>query len=270
MLVLRTRPPFALLFGALLGLAATACGGNPEPKTGASLRYADDAKRAYEEAMAAFEDGDFEVAKELFREVKRRFSYSRYARLAELRMADADWEADKLAEAIAGYRTFVRTHRTDPEVPYARFRIVKGLFNQVSDTLLLPPAEERDQSTTKEAYRELRSFLQDYPAGKYAPEAEHMLRVVTGRLVRHELYVARYYLKRDNFDATVARIQYALRTYEGSDLEPEAIVLLGETYLKMHKKAEAREAFEQLLAKYPQSAFAVPARNFLKELGEAD
>lgn len=267
MLALRLQSSFALLLGASLALGPLACGGTAsEPRTGGSFQYAEDAKRAYDEAMAAFEDKNWELAKELFREVRRKYSYSRYARLAELRMADADWEADKLAEAIAGYRTFVRTHRTDAEVPYARYRIVKGLFNQVSDTLLLPPAEERDQATTREAYRELRSFLQDYPAGKFAPEAEHMLKVVTGRLVRHELYVARYYLKRDNFEATVARVQYALRTYDASGLEPEAIVLLGETYLKMHKKAEAKEAFEQILAKYPESPFATPARNFLDEL----
>jgi len=267
LLALRLQTSFALLLGASLGVATLGCGGTTsEPKTGGAFRYAEDARRAYDEAMAAFEDKNWELAKELFREVRRKYSYSRYARLAELRMADADWEADKLAEAIAGYRTFVRTHRTDAEVPYARYRIVKGLFNQVSDTILLPPAEERDQATTREAYRELRSFLQDYPAGKFAPEAEHMLKVVTGRLVRHELYVARYYLKRDNFDATVARIQYALRTYDGSGLEPEAIVLLGETYLKMHKKAEAKEAFMQILAKYPESPFAIPARNFLNEL----
>lgn len=225
--------------------------------------------------MAAFEDKNWDLAKELFRNVRRNYAYSRYARLAELRMADADWEADKFAEAIAGYRSFVRTHRTDAEVPYARHRIVLGLFNQVSDTILLPPAEERDQATTQEAYRELRSFLFDYPEGKFAPEAAHMLKVVTGRLVRHELYVARYYLDRDNFDATVMRIQYALRTYEGSGLEPEAMVLLGETYLKMKKVSEAKQVFSQVLAEYPSSPFVVPAKNFLsfiesQENGESE
>lgn len=250
-----------------MGLSSLACGGATQaPRKGGALQYGEDAKKAYDEAMAAFDDKNWELAKELFREVKRKYSYSRYARLAELRMADADWEADKLAEAIQGYRSFIRTHRTDAEIPYARHRIVTGLFNQVSDTILLPPAEERDQATTLEAYRELRSFLHDYPGGKFATEAEYMLKVVTGRLVRHELYVARYYLKRDNFDATVGRIQYALRTYEDSGLEPEAMVLLGETYLMMHKPSEAREVFSQMLAKYPASPFAIPAQNFLKRI----
>lgn len=262
---MRPHSSLALLLAACFGLLPLACSSTPAPKAGGALQYAEDAKKAYDEAMVAFEDKNWELAKELFREVKRKFAYSRYARLAELRMADADWEADKLAEAIAGYRSFVRTHRTDAEVPFARYRIVTGLYNQVSETIFLPPAEERDQATTLEAYRELRSFLHDYPGGKFAPEADYMLKVVTGRLVRHELYVARYYLKRDNFDATVMRIQYALRTYEGSDLEPEAMVLLGETYLMMHKKAEAKATLSQMLSKYPESPFATAAKNLLEK-----
>lgn len=262
---LRPKTKLLLASVALASALVAGCGGTkPPPGPPSALQYGEDAKKAYDEAMEAFDDKNWELAKELFREVKRKYSYSRYARLAELRMADADWESDKLAEAIAGYRSFVRTHRTDAAVPYARFRIVTGLFNQVSDTILLPPAEERDQATAIEAYKELQSFLRDYPRGQFVDEAEHMLRVTTGRLVRHELYVARYYLKRDDFEATVARIQYALENFEGSDLEPEAMVLLGETYLKMKKQAEAKEAFSEVLEKHPESPFAVPARNFLK------
>lgn len=261
---LRPKKKLLLASLALTGALLSACSPTkPPPSAPSALRYGEDAKKAYDHAMEAFDDKNWELAKELFRDVKRKYSYSRYARLAELRMADADWESDKLAEAIAGYRSFVRTHRTDAEVPYARFRIVTGLFNQVSETILLPPAEERDQATTTEAYRELRSFLRDYPRGQFVKEAEHMLRVTTGRLVRHELYVARYYLARDDFDATVARIQYALENFEGSDLDPEAMVLLGETYLKMKKRPEAREAFNAVVERYPASPFVVPARNFL-------
>lgn len=254
--------PFALLVASLAPLGC----GAPAAQTGGALHYTEDAKRAYDEAMVAFDDKDWDTAKALFKEVKRKYGYSRYARLAELRIADADWQAEKTAEAIQEYRSFVHDHRTDEEVPYARFRIVKGLYGQISDTLLLPPQEERDQATTGEAYKELRSFLHDYPRSKYTPDAEYMLTIVTGRLVRHELYVARFYLRRDNYGAAVARAQYALRNFEGSGLEPEAMVLLGETYLKMHQVADAKQTFAQVLTKYPTSAFTATAKNFLEEI----
>ncbi len=254
------------LVGLAASGAASGCGGGGVESRGA-LHYTEDAKRAYDKAMLAFEEHDWEEAKRLFKEVKKKYSYSRYARLAELRLADADFETEKVAEAIQSYRSFVHDHRTDPEVPYARFRICKGLFDQVSDGgFLLPPLEERDQAVNADAYKELSSFVKDYPAGKYAELARYMQMVVTGRLVRHELYVARYYLRRDEFKAAVWRAQHALRTYDGSGLEPEAMVLLGETYLKMHQPADARSAFSQVLAKYPSSMFSTTAKNFLLEM----
>jgi outer membrane protein assembly factor BamD len=264
--VLSARVVITVLASALSLGALGACGGASTESRGA-LNYSEDAKRAYEKAMAAFDERDWERARLLFKEVKRKYSYSRYARLAELRLADIDVASEKLSEAIQAYRSFVHDHRTDPEVPYARFRICRALFEQISDGgFLLPPLEERDQATSGESYREISSFMKDYPTGPYSAQARYMLAVVTGRLVRHELYVAQYYLKREEFDAAVSRTQYVLRNYSGSGLEAETLVLLGETYLKMHKTAEARTAFKEMLAKYPAAPFSNAAKNFLLEM----
>lgn len=232
------------------------------------LRYTEDARKAYDQALEAFLDRDWEEARPLLLEVRRKYAYSPYARLAEQRLADMDFEQEKFAAAITGYRSYVSDHPADDGVPYARFRICKALYAQISDTLLLPPQEERDQAAIVDAFRELNSFLSDYPRSKWTSDAQFMLVTVTGRLVRHELYVARYYLKRDKFEAAARRVQYALDRYDGSGLEPEALVLLAETYMKMKKVDEAKTELHRLLEFYPASPFVVPARAFLHRLGE--
>ena len=224
----------ALLLG-LLWLAPVAGCDPPAPQAPNALRYSEDARKAYEKALEAFLDRDWEEARLQMQEVRRKYAYSRYARLAEQRLADMDFEQEKYAAAITGYRGYINDHPADEGVPYARFRICKALYAQISDTVLLPPQEERDQAAIVDAFRELSSFMSEYPRSKWSTEAQFMLVTVTGRLVRHELYVARYYLRRDNFEAATRRIQYALDRYDGSGLEPEALVLLAETYAKMKK-----------------------------------
>jgi outer membrane protein assembly factor BamD len=255
-----------LIFVALwlFGAGCAAAQGEPE----SALQYTENAKRAYEEALEAYFDRDWEEATLLFQEVRRKYGYSRYARLAELRMADANLHQENFGEAIAGYKAFVHDYPNDAEVPYARYRISKALFAQSSQSLLLPPLEERDLAAVNDAYEAIRSFLGDYPNYKHVRELEYMLEVVTGLLVRHELYVARFYLDRDNFDAAVNRIQYALRTFEASGLEAEAMVLLGETYLKLKQRDKARAVFRHVLLKYPDSPFTLAARRFLAKLGQ--
>jgi outer membrane protein assembly factor BamD len=257
------RRIIALLVSGCLVMAA---GCAAEKRAESPLQYTENAKRAYDAALVAFFDHDWEFATQLFNEVKRKYGYSRYARLSELRLADIAFRQDKYAEAVGMYKSFVTDYPNDPETPYARYRIAKAEFTDSGASILLPPLEERDLSNVREAHVALRALIGDYPDSKHGHELRYMLEVVTGLLVRHELYVARFYLARDNFDAAVARCQYALTNYQDSGMEPEALVLLGETYLKMKDGEKARSTFHLVLDKYPESPFTVPARNFLARM----
>jgi outer membrane protein assembly factor BamD len=231
----------------------------------ATLTYTENAREAYEEAMKSYYSKSWDDARALLAEVRKTFPYSRYATLAELRSADLNFEQEKYADAVSSYREFIQNHRMDRDVEYARYRIAKALFRDIDETFLLPPAEERDQATAQEAHRELEAVLRDNPRSRYSDDLTKMLTAVKGRLVRHELYVARFYLRQDMFPATVARIDNALKKYPGSDLEPEALILKGETLLKMKEEAKARTLFQRVIDEYG-GPFAVTARKFLTEL----
>lgn len=258
----------ALALAAALGIAAiSAASGCASTGSGGAktLTYTEDARKAYEEAMHSFNAKDWESARPLFQEVKKKFPQSRYARLADLRIADIDFAQEKYTDAISAYRSFVTTYRTDREVEYARYKLAKALYFDISDSFLQPPAEERDQSTTLDAHRELRAFLRAFPRSRYRKDIDYMLEMVLGRLVRHELYVARYYRKKENYDATLHRIDYVLKTYPNSGLDPEALVLKGETLMMMNRRQEAQLVFEVVVKDWG-GPFAVDAKAFLEEL----
>jgi len=259
---------------AVLALSLPACEGEA-PKT--ALSYTADAKKAYEAAMVEFNSHNWIEAQTLLREVKRKYSYSKYARLAELRIADSDFEQDKFSDAIREYRQFVHDHRSDAdEVTYARSKIADAQYAQIGESLFLAAGEERDQATILDTYKELRGFVHDYPHAKETARMRRLLAEVTSRLIKHELYVARFYLNKNNFEAAITRIQYALRNFarppsnlpnsaaeDDLGLEPEALLLMGETYLKMEKWGDARDTFVSIMKRYPGSSTVVPAKNYL-------
>jgi outer membrane protein assembly factor BamD len=256
-----------LAFACALGSVSGCVNEGEGPRT--AVDYTENARRDYERGMKALADKNWEAVEEAFNDVRQKYSYSRYARLAELRLADADYEQDKLAEAVSGYKSFVHDYPNDPEVPYARFRIAKAQYDSVSQSFMLPPLEERDLSSVNDALDSIRDYLEDFPKSEHAEELRYMLEVVVGLLARHELYVARYYLREDRYDAAGARVQRVLDTLPVSGLEPEALILLGEVYLKQKKRAEARKTFERVLSEHPDSPFVVPARHFLAHIGES-
>ncbi|MEM9189685.1 MAG: outer membrane protein assembly factor BamD [Myxococcota bacterium] len=259
------RAPF-LLFPALFAAIFPACGGSQS--SGRNLSYGDNAREAYEAAYADFEDEDCLQATEAFLRVRREFPYSRYAALSELRAADCLFIEDKFTEAIAAYRRFVRNRPSHQEVPYARFRIAESYYEQIpTDWLLSPPAHELDQGPTREAVRQLRRFILDYPEDDRVSKAEELSKQALALLARHELYVAEFYLDLDQPEAAIGRLQTLVRAYEGSGVEPEALLLLGRVFLDMRDRPAARQAFEELIERYPDSGFAEQAQSYLNELG---
>jgi outer membrane protein assembly factor BamD len=262
---------------ALLALALVAGGaaGCETPGAKTALGYTEDAKRAYDAAMEEFNAHSWIEAQTLMREVKRKYSYSKYARLAELRIADADIAQEKFTDAIREFKEFIRAHRSDEEnIQYARSKIAECRYAEIPESFLMPASEERDQAAVVDAYKDLRDFVADYPAGKDTQHIRELLAQVTSRLVRHELYVGRFYLNKSNYEAAVARVQYALKNYgatltggaavsEASNLQAEALVLLGQIYLQMHKWGDARTAFQLVVGRYQQTPLAVDARNYL-------
>jgi outer membrane protein assembly factor BamD len=267
----------ALALAPALAGAGLLAGCDEEPPRTA-LNYTANAKHAFDEAMGEFNSHNWVESQNLFREFKRKYSSARkYVLLAELRIADADFEQEKYSEAIREYRAFVHDHQGPQnvdEVAYARSRIADSEFKQVDNSFFIGGGEERDQASVMDAYRELRGFVHDYPASKETDRMRKLLADVTGRLIRHELYVARFYLNKNNYAATIARVEYAMRNFSGrgavggevSDdaaLEPEALILLGETYLKMHKWSEARASFTTILTRFRRSERLDQAKRYL-------
>lgn len=266
--LIRASRPALLLLALLGGTAPLALGCREQPPPESPLRYTENAKRAYQTAMRALEEKNWEVVEQLFNEVRRNYSYSRYARLAELRIADANYEQEKLPEAVSGYKAFVHDYPNDPEVPYARFRIAQAEYDSVSHSVLLPPLEERDLASVNDALATIRSYLQDFPNSKHTEDLRYMMEVVVGLLARHELYVARYYLAEDRFEAAAARVSYAIDQFPDSGLEPEALLLYAEIRLKQKQQPAARVLLERLIGEYGGSPFSVPARRYLARIEE--
>ncbi|MEM9071904.1 MAG: outer membrane protein assembly factor BamD [Myxococcota bacterium] len=235
-----------------------------------ALSYGRNAQEAYENALLDFRRGDCLDAEPAFRAIRREYPYSRFAALSELRVADCKFKAKSYAEAITAYRQFVRFRPSHSQVPYARFRIAESHFEQIpSEWLLSPPTHERDQRPVHEALRQLRRFVLDFPENDQLADAQRMVEKCLRVLAKHELYAARFYLRRDAYSAVVLRLRTLISTYQGSGVESEALLMLGETYIEMGDRPQARQAFQELVEQYPESDEAPEARSQLSRLGGA-
>jgi len=93
------------------------------PADAGSGTYTDNAATSFQVAQAAFDRRDYAHAEPMFRELARRFAYSRYAPLAELRVADILFEQGKFEDARRAYAEWRHMHPSaaaDAEYALAR------------------------------------------------------------------------------------------------------------------------------------------------------
>lgn len=253
---------------ARLLVAAVALGGlTAGCATPAQVRQADTpAERLFQSAEARFERGDYEGAIERYDRVRNDFPYSQYAVRSDLRIADAYFAQDQYASASEQYRTFVKLHPKHEKVDYARFRIGKALHAQMpKNWFFMPPAHERDLSSTRKAARQLEQFVDSYPKSEYVDDANELLREARRRLADHEMYVANFHFERDNPKGASMRLKYLLNNYSGLGLDPRALWMLAQSYEELGEGQKAKTALEDLVEYHPDSKYTDRARDYLKE-----
>lgn len=250
----------------LVSLASVAgCGG----KSTGAVDYSVSAQRNYEKGLKELEDRDWVAAAKYFGFIKSRFPYSKYAVLAEIRLADAEFGAGQYLEAIDSYKLFIKFHPTHELVVngYAAFRIGESYAKQLpGDFWILPPSHEKDQSATEDAEDELRKFLDKYPDSPHAKKAKELLAKIGRRLAAHEWYVARYYWDKDKPMGTVLRLRRLLERYAGVGYDEEALWLLGRAYSRVGMPDRARTTWQQLVEKYPKHKRAGEAKSAIARL----
>jgi outer membrane protein assembly factor BamD len=226
-------------------------------------------QKNYDAGKKALKGGNWLEAIQYFQYIRATFGFSKWATLAELGLADADLGREKYIEAADAYRLFKRSHPNHEHVldGYVGFKVAEAFFKQVpSDFFILPPSYEKDQGPVIDSLRELRAFIQQSSDSAYTPEAKKYLDTCIKRLTDHEFYVAEYYLKRNKPLAAVGRLEGVLKDFPDSNREPETLLLLGRTYVRVDDKPHARELFARLVEKFPSDKRADQARQWLEFL----
>ncbi len=235
--------------------------------TDSLLDYSRSAELLFLEAMDDFDDRDCVSAEPKFQDVRRKFPYSRYAVDASLRIADCQFIQDNHAAAAISYEQFITMHPTHEQADYAAFRRGECFVKQIpSNIFILPASHERDQSAARDARYALSQFIAKYPKSKWQDKASRLLSRVVDALVKHELYVAEFYLDRGDRLAAAVRLEKVRENFKESSIVPDAMFLQAMTYLKLDRNQDAVKVLEEIISFYPSHYQSKRASEYLMML----
>ena len=168
------------------------------------------------DGMDAYEDGDYKDAIENFQNLKDWYPFSKYAILAELKIADSHYYLEQYEEAIFAYEEFEKLHPRNEAIPYVLYQIGRCYFDQI-DTI------DRDQTPALKAFETFKRLDKQFPNDQYARSgAEHISKCVKS-LAGNEYYIGVFYFKSKHYKAALNRFMAVLSGYPDVGFHQKAL-----------------------------------------------
>jgi len=218
----------------------------------------------YKAAKEEFDSQNWEQAVKLYEQLEGKFPYGRFAQQAQIEVAYAYYKQGETAQAVAALDKFLKLHPNHPNVDYALY--LKALANFKEDLgplsrLITQDLADRDPKAARESFEGFKELVTRFPESRYAPDARARMAYLIEALARHEINVARYYLRRGAYLAAANRAQDDITRFPNSPSHREALDIMIEAYDRMGM-AELRDDAKKVLAKnFPGDPMAEASRN---------
>ncbi|OQY00542.1 MAG: outer membrane protein assembly factor BamD [Desulfobacteraceae bacterium 4572_130] len=164
------------------------------------------AEQLVSEGSEAFMNKNFKNSIESFTTLKDWYPFSKYAILAELKIADAHYELKEYEEAIFAYSDFEKLHPRNEAVPYVIYRIGLCWYNRI-DTI------DRNQEPIIKSLNQFKRLIDQFPDSSFAINAKKNIEKCISQLASRELYIANFYLKSENYKAALKRFEYIISNF---------------------------------------------------------
>lgn len=229
----------------LAGLLLTSCSaGKPAPPK--------DAEYYFQEGEAFLEKGLYDDAIGSWEKVRDSFYSPELTMLAELKMAETYYKAERYPEAASAYNDFTKQYPGDDRNASATYWLGMSYYNQIL-------AIDRDQTNTVNALTVFNTLLKSYPGERDENEIRPLIQHCRDLLAAHEVYIGRFYLRTKNYQSAIKRLEEALQQYPDYSKLDETYFYLISAYLKLENREKAEANFKQLLAAFPNSSYIAKA-----------
>ena len=205
-------------------------------------------------------NADIPQAVVLFEMLEARFPFSTYAQQSILDLAFAYYDFGQKDDAIAECDRFIDLYPNHPNLDYAYYlRAISNLEKEQPffQELLGQDISKYDLTRLEQAYSDFLLISNKFEGSKYAADAQNRLIFLRNAMANHEVYIAKYYLKRGAFLASSERAKYMLETYPGAPASKDALIVLIDSYNKLGSSQLALETAEVLTTNYDNYQYTI-------------
>ena len=181
---------------------------------------------SYKKGLKALDEGDALYAARHFTDAELLFPQSEWAPKSLLMAAYSYYSQDYFADAIAELERFIKTYPQSNRLDYAYFLLATCYYEKIID-------EKKDLEPLIKAKETFKFVIQEYPSTDFALDAKFKLDLIDETLAGKEMYIGRYYIKKEKWIAAINRFKYVVDNYNSTIYIEEALHRLVELHYKI-------------------------------------
>ena len=181
---------------------------------------------AYKEGVKALEEGDVIFAAKKFNEAEILFPQSEWAPRAVLMAAYSYYSQSYYGDTIYELERFIKTYPNDKRLSYAHYLLAICYYEEVVD-------EKKDLGPLVKAQNQFRFIIQNYPDSDFALDSKFKLDLINDVLASKEVYLGRYYIKKEKWVAALNRFKNVVENYNTTIYIDEALHRLVEIHYRL-------------------------------------
>ena len=201
---------------------------------------------SFKEGYKELEDGDVLFAAKKFNEAELLYPQSDWAPKAALMAAYAYYSQDYYFDAIYELQRFIKTYPNHKDISYAHFLLGICYYENIVD-------EKKDLEPLLISKKRFQFIVQNFPGTDFAQDANFKINLINDVLASKEMYLGKYYIKKQKWAAAINRFKNILELYGTTIYVEEALHRLVETNYKIGLIEEA-EKYANLLGYNYQSS----------------
>ena len=201
---------------------------------------------AYNEGFKELERGDVIYAAKKFNEAELLYPQSKWASKAVLLSAYAYYSQNYYDRSIQELERFIKKYPNHKNMDYAYFLLAMCYYENIID-------EKKDLEPLLLSKQKFEFILKNYPDTDFAKDAKFKIALIQDVLASKEMYIGKYYLKKEKWVAAINRFKTILNKYETTIYVEEALHRLVETNYKIGLEDEAKKYANLLGYNYQSS-----------------
>ena len=201
---------------------------------------------AYKEGVKALEEGDVLFAAKKFNEAEILFPQSEWASKSILMAAYSYYTQDYYYDSISELERFIKKYPKDERLSYAHFLLAMCYYEQIID-------EKKDLAPLLNAQTEFKFIIKNYPNSDFALDSKFKLNFINDVLASKEIYLGRYYIKKEKWIAAINRFKQVVEFYDSTVYIEEALHRLVELHYRIGLLEESKKYANLLGYNYQSS-----------------